>query len=84
MSIFLSVVLGCFRHSRPESDFVQCKKVYTVGMVIEIGACTSWGWVGLIVGGPYTQDTWSHMEKAKHINWLEMMAVWNCLQHFFT
>ena len=45
-------------------------------------ACTSWGWGGYIIRGPYAQGKWSQEEAKQHINWLELMAVWNCLRRF--
>lgn len=49
-------------------------------IVMETDACTDWGWGGYVVGGAFAQGKWSPAEKVKHINWLELMAVWNCLQ----
>ena len=49
-------------------------------MTLETDACTSWGWGGFIVNGPFTQGEWSMQDRSHHINWLEMMAVWNCLK----
>ena len=51
-------------------------------LTMKTDACTSFGWGGYIVNGPFAQGKWSARESTEHINWLEMMAVWNCLREF--
>ena len=34
------------------------------------------------MNGTYAQGEWSVQERTRHINWLDLQAVWNCLQEF--
>ena len=49
-------------------------------ITLKTDASSSWGWGGYVTGGMSAQGTWSPAQKLYHINWLEMMAVWLCLQ----
>ena len=48
-------------------------------LVLRTDASTSWGWGGAIVRGPFAQGRWTTEEAKRHINFLELMAVWRCL-----
>ena len=42
---------------------------------------SSYGWGGHL-GDQTASGTWQPQEKSRHINWLELQAVWLTLQHF--